>query len=180
MRIINGTHKGRSIHPPGNLPVRPTTDFGKESIFNVLNNFVDFTEIKVLDLFSGTGNMTYEFASRGAKDITAVDMNYKCYAFIKKTAEEFGFQMVKAVKNDSFTYIKNCKDSFDLIFADPPYEHEKIELIPSLIFEKQLLRAGGWLIMEHSAKNDFQKHEHFLERRSYGKVNFSIFGWKDE
>lgn len=179
MRIINGSHKGRNIVAPQSLPVRPTTDFAKESIFNILNNHFDFDEIKVLDLFSGTGNMSYEFASRGSKDIIAVDKHFLCFSFIKKTALELNFSGIKVFKSDVFSFLKHGHDSFDIIFADPPYDMEKIELIPDLIFEKKILKQEGWFIMEHSARTSFKKHEHFLECRNYGKVNFSIFGFKD-
>ena len=175
MRIISGSHKGRNILAPKNLPVRPTTDLAKESLFNILNNHFDFNEIKVLDLFCGTGNISYEFASRGAMDISAVDKNYQCFTFVKKTSEILGFKNIKVFKSDVFSFIKHSQDPFDIIFADPPYELDKIDIIPGLIFEKQLLNPNGWLIMEHSAQSNFQGTANLLERRNYGKVNFSIF-----
>ena len=175
MRIISGSHKGRSIIAPKNLPVRPTTDFAKESLFNILNNFFHFDDIKILDLFSGTGNISYEFASRGSKNVTAVDKNFNCYSFVKKTAELLKLNSIKAVKSDVFSFLKHNKETFDIIFADPPYEHDKIEVIPTLVFKNQLLNKEGWLILEHSSHINFQQHPNFLERRAYGKVNFSIF-----
>jgi 16S rRNA (guanine966-N2)-methyltransferase len=174
LRIISGTHKSRTIHAPGNLPVRPTTDFAKEGLFNVLGNHFDFSGLKILDLFSGTGNITYEFVSRGCTEITAVDVNYNCCSFIKKTASEMGFNNVKVIKADVFSYLKKCIDKFDLIFADPPFEMEKIEQIPSMVFEKGILKENGWLIVEHSVRTELSK-ERLLQKRDYGKVNFSIF-----
>lgn len=175
MRIISGTHKSRNIVAPKSLPVRPTTDFAKESLFNILGNYFDFDTITVLDLFSGTGNITYEFASRGCKKITSIDENFNCCSFIKKTITSLDFQNVTVIKSDVFSFLKYCKDPFDLIFADPPYEHKQIETIPNLVFEKKLLNKEGWLILEHSASNDFTNHSCFFEQRNYGKVNFSIF-----
>lgn len=177
MRIISGTHKGRPIYTPKNLPVRPTTDFAKESLFNIFNNNFDFEEIKVLDLFTGTGGMSYEFASRGSKDITAVDSNYKCFAFVKETVSKFDFN-IRVIKSDVFAFLKNHKNTYDIIFADPPYESEKIEVIPQLVFANNMLKKGGWLIVEHSVRTDLSKEEHFLEKRTYGNANFSIFGIK--
>lgn len=177
MRIISGTHKSRTIHAPKNLPVRPTTDFAKESLFNILNNNFEFYGLRVLDLFSGTGNITYEFASRESGEITSVDCHYNCCAFIKKAAGELGFKNIKVVKSDVFLFLKNCSAKYDIIFADPPYEMENIEKIPELVFEKRLLNERGWLIMEHSAKTTFPGNPHLLQQRNYGKVNFSIFKW---
>ena len=176
LRIISGTHKSRTIHAPKNLPVRPTTDFAKESLFNILNNNFDFSHLKVLDLFSGTGNITYEFASRGFAEITAIESNYNCFSFIKKTVSELDFKNVNVIKSDVFTYLKNCTTKYDVIFADPPYEMEGIENIQALVFEKKMLNENGWLIIEHSAKTKFTEEGHFLQKRNYGNVNFSIFG----
>jgi len=178
LRIISGTHKSRIITAPRNLPVRPTTDYAKESLFNILNNNFDYPALKILDLFSGTGNITYEFASRGCNEITAVDNNYNCASFIKKTVLEFEFKGVRAIKSDVFGFLKNCTGNFDLIFADPPYEMDGIEKIPGIIFEKKLLKENGWLIIEHSVKTIFSKKEHLIQKRNYGSVNFSIFGMK--
>jgi len=177
MRIISGTHKGRRINPPQNLPVRPTTDFAKEGLFNILNNYIDFEKLKVLDLFCGTGNITFEFASRGSDDITSVDDHYQCCEFVKKTSSDFKMTQVKVIKSDVFSFLKKAPNSYQLIFADPPYEIEleKLESIPELIFSKNLLQPEGILIVEHAAKSDFSKHEHFFEHRKYGNVNFSFF-----
>lgn len=175
MRIISGTHKGRSIHPPKNLPVRPTTDFAKESLFNILNNNVDYESIKVLDLFCGTGNITYEFLSRGVIDIASVDSSYNCCSFIKKTIDEFKLAKAKVIKADVFSYLKNNLETYDVIFADPPYDMENSLSLSSIIQEKKMIRPDGWLIIEHGPKTDFSQQPHFKEKRTYGHVNFSFF-----
>lgn len=131
--------------------------------------------LKVLDIFAGTGNITYEFASRGCKEITSVDINYKCVKFIRQTRALFGFQNINIIKKDAFKYLAGCKDSYDIIFADPPYELADVELVAKLVFENQLLYKGGWLIIEHKKEIDFSKHKCFLRQRKYGNVNFSIF-----
>ncbi len=175
MRIISGTHKGKRLHPPKNLPVRPTTDFAKESLFNVLNNRVDFEAVKVLDLFAGTGSISLEFASRQATEITAVDQNYRCIDFIKRSAKELKLDQIKAIKANVFKILAPGKNKYDIIFADPPYDLEEIPEIPDLIFENNLLNDGGMFILEHSRKNTFENHPHFEEHRKYGNVNFSFF-----
>lgn len=177
MRIISGTYKGRTIHTPKNLPVRPTTDFAKESLFNILNNYIDFEGLKVLDLFCGTGNITYEFASRGSDGITSVDNNYHCCEFVKKTVAALKMQQVKVVKSDVFSFLNRIIDSYDLIFADPPYslEPEKFKAIHQLVFGNNLLKPGGRLIIEHGERIDFSKYQYFTEHRKYGNVNFSFF-----
>ncbi len=177
MRIISGTQKGRKIYPPKNIPVRPTTDFAKEGLFNILNNFIDFEGLKVLDLFCGTGNITYEFASRESSDITSVDDNYQCCEFVKKTISEFKMTQVRVIKSDVFSFLKKTANSYQLIFADPPYEMEleKFELIPELIFSKNILQPEGMLIIEHGVRTDFSKHQYFFDHRKYGNVNFSFF-----
>ncbi len=178
MRIISGTHKGRVINAPKNLPVRPTTDFAKESIFNILNNYFEFDGLKILDLFCGTGNMSYEFASRGCGDITSIDNNYTCCEFVKKTIHAFQMDQVKVIKSDAFTFLKRTATTYHIIFCDPPYDMENFELLPELVFSKDLLKPEGWLIVEHGPHTDLSKLEHFKEHRSYGNVNFSIFSKK--
>ncbi len=175
MRIISGIYRGRRLQPPVNLPVRPTTDFAKEGLFNVLNNTIDFESIKVLDLFAGTGSIAFEFLSRGAIDVTAIDSNHRCVEFIKKTAETFGATNMQAVKSNSFVFIKHMVSTYDLIFADPPYDLERIEAIPDLIFSSVLLADAGLLILEHSSSYKFEKHPCFDSHRQYGSVNFSFF-----
>jgi 16S rRNA (guanine(966)-N(2))-methyltransferase RsmD len=166
---------------PANLPIRPTTDLAKESLFNILNNIFDFEDLEVMDLFSGTGSIAYEFASRGAKRIVVVDNNYKCVEFIKKTSQNFGFNKVLTIQRANvFVYLKYPQAPFDLIFADPPYEMENIKVIPDLVFNQKLLKPGGWLIIEHSRDQNFEAHPGFLQHRNYGKVNFSIFSMADE
>ena len=181
MRIISGSLKGRSIVAPNNLPTRPTTDFAKEGLFNILQSRLDqdYEELDVLDLFCGTGNITYEFASRGCRQITCVEVDFKCYEFIKKTLANFNFKNCKVVRNDVFLFLKICKIKFDLIFADPPYELLNIDKIHTMVFEKQLLKPGGILIIEHGVKTNLGKLPHFVEKRSYGNVNFSIFELKE-
>lgn len=177
MRIISGIHKGRIMHPPKNLPVRPTTDFAKESLFNILNNHIDFEGIKVLDLFCGTGNISFEFSSRGSNDVTSVDDNYHCCDFVKKTSADFKMDQIKVVKSDVFSFLKKIANTYDIIFADPPYiiELPKLELIIELVFSKNLLKPDGWLIIEHSEQADLSVHPCFFEHRKYGNVNFSFF-----
>lgn len=175
MRIVSGTHRGRVVHPPKNLPVRPTTDFAKESIFNILNNYFELDGLKILDLFCGTGNMSYEFASRECSDIIAVDSNFSCCEFVKKTAAAFQMPQIKVMKTDVFTFLKKTASTFHIIFADPPYDMEKMETIPELVFEKKLLKPEGWLIVEHGPQTNLSALPHFKEKRTYGHVNFSIF-----
>jgi 16S rRNA (guanine966-N2)-methyltransferase len=175
MRIVSGTHKGRIIQTPKNLPVRPTTDFAKESIFNILNNHFEFGGLKILDLFCGTGNMSYEFASRGCSDITSIDSNYSCCEFVKKTIATFKMEQIKVMKSDVFSFLKRANNSYHIIFCDPPYDLENFELIPELVFSNDLLKTHGWLIVEHGTETSLSKLENFSEHRKYGNVNFSIF-----
>jgi 16S rRNA (guanine966-N2)-methyltransferase len=175
MRIVSGKYRGRRLVPPVNLPVRPTTDFAKEGLFNVLNNMVDFESLRVLDLFAGTGSIAFEFLSRGAIGVMAVDSNHRCIDFIKKTAETFGANNIQAVKSNSFVFIKRMATTYDLIFADPPYDLEGIEAIPDLVFSSNLLAEDGMLVLEHSTSYKFEKHMHFDSHRQYGSVNFSFF-----
>ena len=175
MRIIGGKYSKRIIKPPKNLPVRPTTDLAKESLFNILNNKIEFQGKTALDLFTGTGSMAYEFCSRGCKRVIAVDQNYKCVQFVKKTALDFGMDEIEVVRSETFRFIKSSPMKFDIIFADPPYNLKNINEISLNIFEKQLLNHDGWLIVEHPKEVDFTRQEHFVEHRKYGHVNFSFF-----
>ena len=163
------------INPPKNLRARPTTDFAKENLFNVLGNMVDFEEIDVLDLFAGTGSISYEFASRGAKSVTSVEINAVHYNFIRTTAKSFGLNNLHPVKANVFLYVKSCPKQFDVIFSDAPYDLEGSEQVVSDVFEKDLLKNDGILIFEHSKSLDFSTHPNFLRQRSYGSVQFSIF-----
>ncbi len=174
MRIIGGTHKGRAILPPKGLPVRPTTDFAKEALFNILANQINFENLNMLDLFSGTGHISLEFASRGCTEIISVDKNFKCVGFLKATAKDLGFN-INTIKGDVFDFLKNCGSTFDLIFADPPYDLPEIPLIHQLVFEKKLLKQNGLLIIEHGAKTNLADLQNFTQIRKYGNVNFSFF-----
>lgn len=176
MRIIGGSQGGRNIIPPRNLRARPTTDFAKENLFNVLANIVDFEEIDVLDLFAGTGSISYEFASRGAKSVTSVEVNAVHHNFIKNTASAFGFSNLYAVKANAFLYLKSVTKQFDVIFSDAPYDLKGSGEVVELVFSKNLLNKGGILIFEHSKEMDFSSHPNFMQSRSYGSVQFTIFG----
>lgn len=175
MRIISGIHKGKRINPPKNLPVRPTTDFAKEGLFNILNNKIYFDEVTVLDLFAGTGSISFEFASREAKQITSIDSNYHCVEFIRKTAKESNYETLRPIKSNVFNFLTRTKSKFDLIFADPPYDMEEIDKLPQLVFDNLLLNEDGMFVLEHSRNLSFAEHPHFTEHRKYGNVNFSFF-----
>jgi 16S rRNA (guanine(966)-N(2))-methyltransferase RsmD len=152
----------------------------KEALFNILVNNFDLTEVKVLDLFAGTGNITYEFSSRGAIGVTSIDIDLKCVNFIRQTAREFGFEAVLSFRSDAFRYLNNCDIRYDIIFCDPPYEMQGLEIIPKVVFERNLLLPEGWLVVEHSRDYDFSGMAGFLQKRKYGKVNFSIFSAEDQ
>lgn len=175
MRIISGLLKGRAINPPKNLRARPTTDFAKENLFNVLQNLIEFEQCDVLDLFAGTGSISYEFASRGAKSVTSVEINAVHYNFIRQTARELGIRTLYPVKANAFLYLKSCTKQFDLIFSDAPYDLAGSEAIIPLVLENDLLREGGILIFEHSKDKNFSDHPLFWQLRSYGSVQFSFF-----
>lgn len=176
MRIISGKYKGRRITAPKNLPIRPTTDMAKESLFNILNNFYHFDELKVLDLFSGSGGISYEFASRGSENITSVDTDFGCIKFIKQTSDTFDFG-INAIKSDVFSFLEKNKSEYDVIFADPPYNfsQEQFEKIPQLIFENELLAEDGMLVIEHSTHTNLKEVEHFSHSKKYGSSVFSFF-----
>ena len=176
MRIISGTYKGRRLNAPKNLPVRPTTDMAKEALFNILNNRYYFDEIKVFDLFAGTGNVSYEFASRGTENITAVDAHYGCVKYINTTIKEFNFS-ITTLKSDVFKFLERTAIKADVIFADPPYnmDSEQFEKIASLVFENDLLEDGGLLIIEHSNQTNLSNHSHFSFSKKYGGNMFSFF-----
>ncbi len=175
MRIISGLRKGKRIQAPAKLPVRPTTDFAKEALFNILNNHFDFDEVQVLDLFSGTGNISYEFASREAKDILAIDLNHACVEFINKTANQLEFFQLKVLRADAMQFLQKSKTKWDIIFADPPFDFEHTEMIPQLVFQNELLNEYGWLIVEHSVKTSFGDNDNKFDFRKYGSVCFTIF-----
>ncbi len=175
MRIISGKYKRRIISPPNNLPVRPTTDMAKESLFNILGNYIDFKEIDVLDLFAGTGNISYEFVSRGCSTVTSVDLDFGCVKFIKETAQKLDMMEVNVIKVDAFKFLETTKLKYDLIFADPPYKLVNINNISNMVFNNDLLKNNGWLVIEHPGELDLSDHPRFYEHRKYGRVNFSFF-----
>jgi 16S rRNA (guanine(966)-N(2))-methyltransferase RsmD len=174
MRIIGGKFGGRILRVPKDLPVRPTTDFAKEGLFNILSNRLNIQELKVLDLFSGTGHIALEFASRGSTEVLAVDKNFKCIGFLRAASRSLDLH-IKTVKSDVFDFLKQCVDPYDLIFADPPYAIENLHEIHLHVFERRLLSPGGLLIIEHGPKTKLEALEHFLYQRKYGNVNFSFF-----
>src|SRR5690606_21761540 len=176
MRIISGIYKSRKITAPKNLPVRPTTDMAKEGLFNVLNNHFYFDELSVLDLFAGTGNISYEFASRGTKNIIAVDQDFGCIKFINQTSENFNMP-IKTIKSDVFKFLEKASLKFNIIFADPPYAFtlEQFSKIPELVFQNTLLEDGGVLIIEHYKETDLSKLEYYCYSKSYGGNMFSFF-----
>jgi 16S rRNA (guanine966-N2)-methyltransferase len=175
VRIISGVYKGKRLYPGKSFKARPTTDFAKENLFNVLSNYFDFEDLEVLDLFSGTGSISYEFASRGCKSVDSVEINSRYHAFITKTAAELGQDQIKAYRADAFRFIKHTPRKYNLIFADPPYEMKEIDQIPVHVFESDILQEGGWMVLEHGKDNEFSNHPHFKELRKYGSVHFSIF-----
>ncbi len=175
MRIISGKYKGQRIPASKNLPVRPTTDLAKESLFNILSNRLDFDLIKVLDLFSGTGNISYEFYSRGVRTITAVDASEKCVRFIKETIRKFGMEGIEVYKSDVFKFLPLLREPFDLIFADPPYDLDRLPELPDAVFKNNLLSENGILIIEHASSQQLQSIEGFEESRRYGQSSFSFF-----
>lgn len=176
MRIIGGEHGGRKFNPPTNMPhTRPTTDIAKEGLFNVLQNNLDFEELKTLDLFGGTGSISYELASRGVENLTIVEKDAVMYEFIKKTATTLRIDGLKVVKMDVFKFIDQCSDKFDFIFAGPPYALTTIDDLPKRIFEKQLLNNGGWFVLEHTPRNDYKTFPFYKTERNYGTTIFSTF-----
>ena len=178
MRIITGKYKGRHFDIPRTFKARPTTDFAKENIFNVLTQYIDFEGAEALDLFSGTGSITLELLSRGCSRVVSVELDRDHHRFIQQCLQKLisqGDSSVIPLRGDVFRYIKSCKQQFDFIFADPPYALKELPTIPSLIFERGLLKEDGVFVFEHGKDNDFSGDPHFVEHRSYGSVNFSIF-----
>ena len=175
MRIVGGKYRGRIFTPGKTFKARPTTYMAKESLFNVLQNYTDFEQIKALDLFSGTGSISYELTSRGCTDVTAVEVNPAHVHFIKEVIEKLGEKHIRLVKSNVFVFAARIKEQFDLIFADPPYDHPKFGEVAELIFTNNLLKPDGIFILEHSSDYDFSNHQYFKELRRYGSVHFSIF-----
>lgn len=178
MRIIGGRLKGLRLNPPSKLPVRPTTDLAKEALFNILYNQFDFENIRVLDLFSGTGNISLEFASRGVPSVTSVDRNFECFNYLKTTALQHGLESIKSYKSDVFKFLEIETVQYDLIFADPPYDLPKLNQIAARVFDRDLVKPDGYLIVEHPSMKKLDNHPQFLEQRKYGSSSFSFFGYK--
>ena len=175
MRIITGIYKGRRFDIPRSFKARPTTDFAKENLFNVLTGYIDLDGARALDLFAGTGSISLEFLSRGCSQVVSVELDRDHYTFIRQCVEKLGSDKSMVIRGDVFKFVKSCHQQFDIIFADPPYALEKLPEIPDLIFNRNLLADGGLFVFEHGKQNDFSGHPHFVEHRSYGSVNFSIF-----
>lgn len=176
MRVISGIYKRRRFDIPRTFKARPTTDFAKENLFNVLSNYIDFEDnINALDLFAGTGSISIELVSRGCNKVISVEKDPQHYAFICQIMKEVKTDRCIPIRGDVFRYLERCNESFDFIFADPPYELKGLETIPTLILEKNLLKENGLFVLEHGKKNTFENNPHFIEHRSYGSVNFSFF-----
>lgn len=175
MRIISGKFKGRRISPPSNISARPTTDFAKEGLFNLLSNRIDFEEINALDLFAGTGSISLELISRECKSVTAIEQSERHCAFIRKACADLKTDDLLLLKTDVFKFIEKTRLQYDLVFADPPYDLPKLALLPDIVFKNNILSENGLFILEHSAKNNFEQHPNFVEHRHYGNVNFSFF-----
>lgn len=175
-RIISGKYKGRRISAPKKLPVRPTTDMAKEALFNIIRSRFHISTLNILDLFAGTGNISYEFASRGAVQVTAVDAHYGCVRFIQQTADDFELD-INAIKSEVFTYLERSKGTYDIIFADPPYDIplEDFKKIAAQVFANNLIDQDGLLIIEHSKHTKLDECPNFVETRHYGGNAFSFF-----
>lgn len=175
MRIISGRYKGRRLTLPPNFKARPTTDFAKESLFNILGNSIDWEGLTALDLFGGTGSISLELVSRDCSKVVCVEKSSQNYAFIEKVKKQLDAKELSVFKMDVFKYLSICKEKFDFIFADPPYDLEFLPEVPKLVLEKGLLKDNGVFVMEHSKAYDFSDLPYFSEKRVYGSVNFSIF-----
>jgi 16S rRNA (guanine(966)-N(2))-methyltransferase RsmD len=175
LRIIGGKYKGKRINPPGTFMARPTTDFARESLFNILSNRVDFESLSVLDLFSGTGSISFEFASRGAAVVHLVEKDTRHISFIKRIADEMKFENIKPIHIDVRAYLKACKFKYDIVFADPPYDLAWLDTLPDLVTSSGIMKEDGFFILEHPKNLNFTSHKLFFEHRNYGSVNFSFF-----
>jgi 16S rRNA (guanine966-N2)-methyltransferase len=174
MRIIGGDLGGRRVHPPAKMPhTRPTTDIAKEGLFNILENNLDLASLKTLDLFGGTGSISYELASRGVRDLTVVEKDTAMVTFIQKTAAALDLHAYKVVRMDVFKFVEQCTETFDLIFAGPPYALTTIDELPKLT--PRLLKDKGWFILEHTPRNHYDGYPYFVTQRHYGTTIFSIF-----
>ncbi len=176
MRIIGGYLKTKTIEPPAGFKARPTTDFAREALFNVLDNEYEFDDLKVLDLFGGTGAISYEFVSRGAGHVWSVEMNPVHAAFISSQARKLGIEKkLTVVRHNVFEFLPICKEKFDIVFADPPYALEGLETIPDKVFEQDIIHPEGYLILEHGDEHSFTSHPRFVKEKKYGRVHFSFF-----
>ncbi|MBK7099988.1 MAG: RsmD family RNA methyltransferase [Sphingobacteriales bacterium] len=176
MRIITGKYGGRKINPPAKMPyTRPTTDVAKEGLFNVMQHRLDFEGMKTLDLFGGTGSITYELASRGAQDLTIVEKDPQMFEFIKKAAIALKIENIQFIKMDVFKFLEGCNQLYDFIFAGPPYALSTIDELPKIIIEKGLLKRGGWFVLEHTPRNDYKEFDKYSFEKNYGTTIFSIF-----
>jgi 16S rRNA (guanine(966)-N(2))-methyltransferase RsmD len=176
MRIIGGELGGRRVNPPAKMPhTRPTTDIAKEGLFNILENNLDLPSLKTLDLFGGTGSISYELASRGVKDLTVIEKDPAMFTFIQNNAKVLGLQNYKVIRMDVFRYIAQCTEQFDFIFAGPPYALTNIDDLPKLVVSRQLLKDKGWFVLEHTPRNNYEGTPLFVTQRSYGTTIFSIF-----
>lgn len=180
MRIIRGKYGRRRFDVPTNITARPTTDFARENIFNVLENYVDFEGLSALDLFAGTGAITFEFLSRECAEVTAVEKSNTQYNFIRKVAQQLNAQNLTLIKGDVFKFVETCVKKFDVIFADPPYDLPEFASVPEKVLSSQMLKSGTIFILEHNKHHDFSNLPHFEEHRTYGSVNFSIFRIPEE
>ncbi len=175
MRIITGRYKGRHFDIPRSFKARPTTDFAKENIFNVLIQYVDFEDAEALDLFSGTGSISLELLSRGCSQVVSVEMDRDHHRFIQECVKKLGAEGIIPIRGDVFRFLKSCKQQYDMVFADPPYALKELAQLPDLVMERHLLKEGGIFVLEHGKDHRFEAHPHFVEHRQYGSVNFSIF-----
>jgi 16S rRNA (guanine966-N2)-methyltransferase len=175
VRIISGKYKGRNITGIKTFDARPTTSLARESLFNILNNYFYFDKIRLLDLFSGSGSISFEFASRGCMNIDLVENNFKNFKYITEFIRKLNLSHIKAIKGNVFRFISHCNQKYDIIFADPPFDMKELESIPDIVFGKKLLLDDGWFVLEHSKKHSFKMHPNFREERIYGAVHFSIF-----
>lgn len=175
MRVITGKYKGRHFDIPRTFKARPTTDFAKENIFNVLNGYIDFEDCRALDLFAGTGSISIELLSREAQYVVGLELDRDHCIFIRQCIDKLGADNYSLIRGDVFRYLKSCRETFDLIFADPPYALKNLEEIPQIVLDKDILSEDGIFVLEHGKHNHFEEHPCFLERRAYGSVNFSLF-----
>ena len=176
MRIISGELGGRRFNPPNNMPyTRPTTDIAKEGLFNIIENHFDLSVVRSLDLFGGTGSISYELYSRGVRDLTIVEKDAEMFDFIKKTIVSFKIDGINVIRSEVFRFLRDCTEKYHFIFAGPPYALGNIEDLPKWVFKQELLHEDGWFVLEHTPRNDFREHPFFHAERKYGTTIFTIF-----